>query len=805
MATVREPPPWASAPQLDFQLFKNPTKMARSYHSLGVSVRRLLMQKSNEEGGTNFVKEVQITDSIDFVHAIPELTTTPSYFIINMIPPPDIEDHTHLHREVKLLYDASSMYKLGFSANVVWHVFKDAILPGVEKQQEEKYNVERLDFDGSYKGIGVDYSNLITGFDGQLETYKVLVDLGHATRNQIIKASCRNVVTISEPMRFPILFKLHVTNFQEGNLCAVLDAPVKKDQTYRNISSHFNDWSNYSERCRKGREQFAAECERFYQELRKDLIPGIPTFDALLTFVGLLSNKNHKKIHEQEQSAKHIKHSSVNPDDRNKGGRDEDPPSDKDENNQERRKNKDTSSAWFFESPMMPYHWIGMMTKNMVFLVMICAPADYNMQLLDDIYYNFIDALPVVSYCSENIKLLFYFTCEVCVKIIGRFIAKDHPHHKETDFFELKVDESRYIFGPIVKQRRSYSCVTRLIFSEDLEDDFEFTIMRPFNWIGPRMDFIPDTDGPREGVPRVLACFSKNLLRRETWKLADGGNSQRSYVCIKEAIDAALLLMIVCPLCFIPDTDGSREGVPRVLACFSENLLRRETWKLADGGNSQRTYVCIKEAIEAPLLMIAHDHVPGEQPLIAVSSKRIYGEGYNDRILDVTLIIKQLVGYISTVGGPSTFTAREFTEMMTYVHGSFSGEPPLEEPLIEASVEQFLGKYDDSNDKRIPGVTPNNKKQLGESPLEDPLIEVSIEQFLGEGYDDSNKRIPDVTLINKQLGWNPNDASPKELLVTALTTLQHKTMQTSCRKADVTGSIVELHNMSRSWILRRHC
>ena len=36
----------------------------------------------------------------------------------------------------------------------------------------------------------------------------------------------------------------------------------------------------------------------------------------------------------------------------------------------------------------------------------------------------------------------------------------------------------------------------------------EFTIVRPFNWIGPRMDFIPGIDGPSEGVPRVLACFS---------------------------------------------------------------------------------------------------------------------------------------------------------------------------------------------------------------------------------------------------------------------------------------------------------
>lgn len=48
-----------------------------------------------------------------------------------------------------------------------------------------------------------------------------------------------------------------------------------------------------------------------------------------------------------------------------------------------------------------------------------------------------------------------------------------------------------------------------IIFTaEGAENGLEFTIVRPFNWIGPRMDFIPGIDGPSEGVPRVLACFS---------------------------------------------------------------------------------------------------------------------------------------------------------------------------------------------------------------------------------------------------------------------------------------------------------
>ena len=44
--------------------------------------------------------------------------------------------------------------------------------------------------------------------------------------------------------------------------------------------------------------------------------------------------------------------------------------------------------------------------------------------------------------------------------------------------------------------------------AEGAENGLEFSIVRPFNWIGPRMDFIPGIDGPSEGVPRVLACFS---------------------------------------------------------------------------------------------------------------------------------------------------------------------------------------------------------------------------------------------------------------------------------------------------------
>ena len=177
-------------------------------------------------------------------------------------------------------------------------------------------------------------------------------------------------------------------------------------------------------------------------------------------------------------------------------------------------------------------------------LAAICTPADYNTRPLDTIYSNFIDALPVVKYCSENGKRLIHFsTCEVYGKTIGAFLPKDSPLRQDPAYYVLKEDTSPCIFGSIEKQRWSYACakqlIERLVYAEGAENGLEFTIVRPFNWIGPRMDFIPGIDGPSEGVPRVLACFSNNLLRREPLKLVDGGESQRTFIYIKDAIEVA--------------------------------------------------------------------------------------------------------------------------------------------------------------------------------------------------------------------------------------------------------------------------
>ncbi|XP_069146784.1 UDP-D-apiose/UDP-D-xylose synthase 2 isoform X1 [Solanum lycopersicum] len=281
-------------------------------------------------------------------------------------------------------------------------------------------------------------------------------------------------------------------------------------------------------------------------------------------------------------------------------------------------------------------------------LAAICTPADYNTRPLDTIYSNFIDALPVVKYCSENGKRLIHFsTCEVYGKTIGAFLPKDSPLRQDPAYYVLKEDTSPCIFGPIEKQRWSYACakqlIERLVYAEGAENGLEFTIVRPFNWIGPRMDFIPGIDGPSEGVPRVLACFSNNLLRREPLKLVDGGESQRTFIYIKDAIEAVLLMI--------------------------ENPARANG-HIFNVGNPNNE-VTVRQLAE--MMTKVYAKVSGESsietPTIDVSSKEFYGEGYDDsdkRIPDMTIINRQL-GW-----NPKTSLWDLLESTLTYQHRTYA-------------------------------------------------------------------------------------------------------------------------------------
>jgi len=68
----------------------------------------------------------------------------------------------------------------------------------------------------------------------------------------------------------------------------------------------------------------------------------------------------------------------------------------------------------------------------------------------------------------------------------------------------------------------------------------QFTLIRPFNWIGPGLDRI---DAPKEGSSRVVTQFLGHLLREEPIRLVNGGKQRRSFTYIDDGIDALMKII----------------------------------------------------------------------------------------------------------------------------------------------------------------------------------------------------------------------------------------------------------------------
>lgn len=101
---------------------------------------------------------------------------------------------------------------------------------------------------------------------------------------------------------------------------------------------------------------------------------------------------------------------------------------------------------------------------------------------------------------------------------------------------------SNLILGPIKKSRWIYSCskqlLDRVIWAYK-DEGLNFTIFRPFNWIGPNLDSIHSETGDA----RVITQFIGNIIRNESINLVDGGEQKRSFTDIRDGIDALVSII----------------------------------------------------------------------------------------------------------------------------------------------------------------------------------------------------------------------------------------------------------------------
>lgn len=179
-------------------------------------------------------------------------------------------------------------------------------------------------------------------------------------------------------------------------------------------------------------------------------------------------------------------------------------------------------------------------------LAAICNPVHYNTIPLEVIQSNFTAPLQLVQFCAAYDKWLIHFsTSEIYGKTIQGIGGSNIKKSASSEIYLLGEDTAPLILGPVSAQRWSYAAakqlLERVIFAYGTENKLRYTIIRPFNFIGPRMDFIPGIDG--EGVPRVLACFIDALLFGKPLQLVNGGSQKRAFTAIDDAIDAIVKII----------------------------------------------------------------------------------------------------------------------------------------------------------------------------------------------------------------------------------------------------------------------
>ena len=163
-------------------------------------------------------------------------------------------------------------------------------------------------------------------------------------------------------------------------------------------------------------------------------------------------------------------------------------------------------------------------------LVAIATPATYVREPLRVFELDFEANLPIVRSCVKHGKrLIFPSTSEV----YG--MSRDREFDPET---------SELVLGPIHKQRWIYSCskqlMDRVIWAYGAQQGFDFTLFRPFNWIGAGLDSL---SAAKEGSSRVITQFLGHIVRGEPIQLVDGGSQKRAFTYIDDGIDALMKII----------------------------------------------------------------------------------------------------------------------------------------------------------------------------------------------------------------------------------------------------------------------
>jgi len=256
---------------------------------------------------------------------------------------------------------------------------------------------------------------------------------------------------------------------------------------------------------------------------------------------------------------------------------------------------------------------------------------EYNIKKCDVVLPLVAIATPV-TYVREPIRV-FELDFEENLKIIRLC----HKYHKRVIFpstsevygmspdQEFDEESSPLMLGPIAKERWIYSCakqmLDRVIYAYGMHEGLKFTLFRPFNWIGPKLDSIHTA---KEGSSRVLTQFLYDILAGEPIQLVDGGNQRRSFTYIEDGID--------CLMKIIANENGCADGQIFNIGNPSNDLSVKElAHKLRDMVAEFPLYRAMAEKCR----------------IVEVTSDSFYGSGYQDMLTRVPSVrrAKECLGW----------------------------------------------------------------------------------------------------------------------------------------------------------------
>jgi len=227
-------------------------------------------------------------------------------------------------------------------------------------------------------------------------------------------------------------------------------------------------------------------------------------------------------------------------------------------------------------------------------LVAIATPATYVKEPLRVFELDFEANLPIVRHAVKYGKrVIFPSTSEV---------------YGMSSDAEFDPENSNLVYGPINKPRWIYACakqlMDRVIAAYGQQEGLDYTLFRPFNWIGAGLDSI---NTAKEGSSRVITQFLGHIVRGEPIKLVDGGAQKRAFTYVDDGI-AALMGIIA-------NKDGIASG------------------KIYNIGNPKNNY-SVRE-LATMMLEMAKEYPEyrdnaAKVKIVETTSGEYYGKGYQD-------------------------------------------------------------------------------------------------------------------------------------------------------------------------------